>query len=325
MNELGLEAKTTTGRIGEYRMKETSNVISLFEEAVQSYGDQPFLISEDRTYSFVEIDQLSSKLSDGLRHLGVKPGDHVAFCLEGGMEVVVTRLAVQKLGAIVVPINNRLIGPEIEYILRNSESNWVVVHNSFLPHFQQITIPALLERTIVVGEVPPGIKAVSYQEVLAKGSPLAADRTIDPESTAIIVYTSGTTGHPKGAVIRHCNSVASGQYVSHWAGMRRGDILLSSTPMYNSSSLDGYFLASMMNGVPWVLTRRFSPKDVLDKIEQFSVTIYHAAGPLIAMVIAHESFSKRNLSSLRIVNWSNLLPFGFVEQLLKALPTIDMV
>ena len=306
-------------------MRKVNDVISLLQESVQKYTHKPFLIAEDRIYSFLEIEQLSSKLSDGLHHLGVKQGDHLAFFLEGGVEIVVMRLAAQKLGALIIPINNRLIGPEIEYLIRDSEANWVVVQSNFLANFHDVNIPDLSGRMIVVGEVPPGIEAVSYQDLLAKGGTATPVANIDPEDPAMILYTSGTTGRPKGAVIRHCNSIASGQWLSSVVRMRPGDILLSSTPMYNASSLNGYFVASLMMGVPWVLTKRFSPKDVLSKIEQFRVTIYHAAGPMTIMVMNHETFSQRNLSSLRLITWSNNLPLASMEQFRKVLPNTDII
>jgi len=303
---------------------EANEVISLLQDVAQKFGNQPFLIEEGHVYSFAEIEQLTNKLSDGMRHHGIKKGDHVAFCLEGRVETVVVRLAAQKLGALIVPINNRLIGPEIEYILRDSESSWVVVDSCFLPEFQKIHVPGLLERPIVVGEVPPGISAVSYQDLLNRGSPVGHTATIDPDSAAMILYTSGTTGRPKGAVIRHRNSMASAQWIKHVYGIHKGDVVFSSTPLYNASSLNGVFIACMMVRVPFVLARRFSPRDVLNKIEQLRVTVYSASAPMMVMIINHESFSQRNLSSLRLITLSNAARLASMEQLHESLPNTDI-
>ena len=91
-------------------------------------------------------------------------------------------------------------------------------------------------------------------------------------------------------------SCCTTQWLHHAVGMSQGDIMLSSIPMYAASILNGVFIACLMSGVPWVLTKKFSPIDVLDKIDQFNATIYHAAGPMIIMTLNHEDFPQHNLS-----------------------------
>lgn len=299
--------------------------IGLLQQSVQFFGERPFLIDDKCTYSFLETERISARLSRGLSRLGIRQGNRVILYLEGGAEFVFSRLALRKLGAVIIPLNNDLGVPEVQEILGDVEAEWVIVSKRFLPVLQKTTLLGLSGRVIVVGEVPPNFKAENYRWLLEEGGPEVPLLTTDFTSDAVICYTSGTTGCPKGVVYRHGNTLASGRWMAQVIGMQPGDVLLTAIPMYVSSNFNGHFLASLMQGVSIVLLKRFDPEDVLAKIEAHRVTIFHATGNMYVKLLNYKNFSNYNLSPLRMVTWSNILPKALQRQLRIAFPSAEIM
>jgi acyl-CoA synthetase (AMP-forming)/AMP-acid ligase II len=299
--------------------------IGLLQQSVQFFGERPFLIDDKCTYSFLETERISARLSRGLSRLGIRQRDRVILYLEGGAEFAFSRLALRKLGAVIIPLNNDLSVPEIRGILSDVQAEWVIVSRRLLPVLQETAFPGLSGRVIVVGEVPPNFKAESYRRLLEEGGSHVPLLTTDLNSDAVICYTSGTTGRSKGVVYRHRNTLASGIWMAQVTGMQSGDVLLTAIPMYVSSNFNGYFLASLMQGVSVVLLKRFNPKDVLAKIEAHRVTIFHATGNMYVKLLNYKNFSNYNLSSLRMVTWSNILPTILQQQLRMAFPSAKIM
>jgi len=297
--------------------------IGLLQQSVQFFGECPFLIDDKHTYSFLETERISARLSRGLSRLGIKQGSRVILYLDGGAEFVFSRLALRKLGAVIIPLNNDLGIPEIQRIVSDVEADWVIVSRRLLTVLQKTALPGLSGRVIVVGEVPPDFKdfkVESYRRLLEEGGPEVPLLTTDLNSDAVICYTSGTTGCPKGIVYRHRNALAADRWIAKVTGMRPGDVLFTAIPMYVSSNFNGHFLASLMQGVSIVLLKRFDPEDVLMKIEKYRVTIFHATGNMYVKLLNCKNFSNYNLSSLRMVTWSNVLPTALQQQLLFKRP-----
>lgn len=299
--------------------------LGLLKQSVQFFGERPFLIDDKCTYSFLETERISARLSCGLSRLGIRQRDRVILYLEGGAEFVFSRLALRKLGAVIIPLNNDLSVPEIRGILSDVQAEWVIVSRRLLPVLQETAFPGLSGRVIVVGEVPPNFKAESYRRLLEEGGPEVPLLTTDLNSDAVICYTSGTTGRPKGVVYRHRNILASGRWIAQVTGMQPGDVLLTAIPIYVSSNFNGHFLASLMQGVSIVLLKRFDPEDVLAKIETHRVTIFHATGNMYVKLLNCKNFSNYNLSSLRMVTWSNVLPTILQQKLRVAFPSAKIM
>jgi len=302
--------------------------IGLLQQSLQLFGECPFLIDDKHTYSFLETDRISTQLSRGLSRLGIRQGNRIILYLEGGAEFVFSRLALRKLGAVTIPLNTDLGAPEIEKIISNVKADWIIVSKRFLYVLQKTALPGLSGRVIVVGEVPldfKGLKVKNYKQLFEEREPDVPFTTTDLNSDAVICYTSGTTGCPKGIVYRHRNTLAAGRWIAKVTGMRPGDVLLTAIPMYVSSNFNGHFLASLMQGVSIVLLKRFDPEDVLAKIEKYKVTIFHATGNMYVKLLNCKNFTNYNLSSLRMVTWSNVLPTALQLQLRRAFPSAEIM
>jgi len=302
--------------------------IGLLQQSVQFFGERLFLIDDKRTYSFLETERISARLSRGLSRLGIREANRVILYLESGAEFVFSRLALRKLGAVIILLNNDLGVQEIQRIVSDVEAEWVIVSRRLLTVLQRTTLTRLSGRVIVVGELPPDFKdfkVESYGGLLEEGGPEVPFLTTDLNSDAVICYTSGTTGRPKGVVYRHRNTLASGRWVAKVTGMQPGDVLLTAIPMYVSSNFNGHFLASLMQGVGIILLKGFDPEDVLAKMEAHRVTIFHATGDMYVKLLNYKHFSNYNLSCLRTVTWSNILPKALQSKLRMAFPNAEIM
>ncbi len=295
------------------------DTITALKEAVGKLGANPFLIEEKRTRSYRDVDRQSNSLALGLRGLGVGKGDRVALYMNGASEFVVSRFGVQKLGAMIVPLNTRLSPAEIEHILKDCEPKFTIAETALLGSLPE----RWRSRSVTVGSGGGGVGR--YEDLVGEGSDETPGVSVGAEDVAMILYSSGTTGKAKGAVIMHRNSVASGQWIKSATGLNSKDVLLSCIPMYSASSMNGYLIASLLSGTPWVITEKFSPEDVLKKIEEKKVTVLHGTGAQHGLIATHPSYGERNLSSLRLLTWSNILPLEMLKKMQSRLSGIQFI
>ena len=167
-----------------------------------------------RAFTYPETNRRVNKLAHSLLSLGLGKGDKVAVLLENCIEIVEVYLATAKTGLVIVPINFRLLGPEVEYIVTNSDAQALIVHDEFTPCVDAIR-PALTkiepENYIVVGEERAGYR--EYESFVREAPESEPETKVEPEDAWILIYTSGTTGVPKGrrAVPRVAHCVLSHQ------------------------------------------------------------------------------------------------------------------
>ena len=295
------------------------DTITALQEAVGKRGTSPFLIEEKRTLSYRDVDRQSNSLALGLSRLGVGKGDRVALYMNGASEFVISRFGVQKLGAMIIPLNTRLSAAEIEHILADCGPKCLIVEAALLGNVAE----RWRGRCVALGSEKFGLGR--YEDLVGEGSDKNPGVGVRSDDVAMILYTSGTTGKAKGAVILHRNSMASGQWLKNATQISSRDVLLSCIPMYSASSMNGYMIASLLSGTPWVITEKFSPEEVLKKIEEKKITVLHGSGAQHGLIASHPSYAERNLSSLRLLTWSNVLPLEMLKKMRARLSGIEFI
>ena len=250
-----------------------------------------------RTYA--ELDERVTRLAAALAARGVGTGDRVAVLALNGLEVWETYLAGVRLGAIVVPVNFRLVADEIAYVLADSGATALVVDRS------------LAEVAAAARARVPGVTTVlqigeEYEAALAAASPEPVGLAVDEQAPAFIMYTSGTTGRPKGAVLTHHNLLvhAFSQTVSNGVDPRTETVTAPGTPMFHIAGLAGGLPPMLLGGTHVVLrSGGFDPVATLDLIERERVNSLFLVPAMWAAVVAVPGIAERDLSCLRRISW----------------------
>ena len=264
--------------------------------AAKRFGAKTALIVEDRTFSFADLDTLSNRIANGLVSVGVQPGDRVTLYGQNCWEWLVAYYAIVKTGAVANPISSMLTPEEVRYVIVDSGARAVVASIETGGPVLDMLGTANLSCIVMWGEpVPTG--AISFTEWLSPGRDTFAPIQRRPADLGAICYTSGTTGHPKGAMQSQRAVIAAAVGTVLMAARGPNDRVLSALPLahvYGSCVLNG----AMMAGSTLVMIPRFNEVVVLSAIAQHRVTLMDGVPTAYYYLLSHPDFDKSDLSSL---------------------------
>jgi fatty-acyl-CoA synthase/long-chain acyl-CoA synthetase len=248
--------------------------------------------------SYAELDERVTRLARALAGRGVNTGDRVAVLGLNGLEVWEAYLAGVRLGAVVVPVNFRLVADEVAYVLSDSGAVALVVDS------------ALAEVAAKARGQAPGVRTVltiggDYEEALAAAGTEPLDVEVDEDAAAFIMYTSGTTGRPKGAVLTHRNLLMHVfSQVTHLGVDPSDRVAVPGAPLFHIAGLAGGLPPLLLGGTHVILrSGGFDPVATLDLIERERVTNIFLVPAMWAAVVAVPDIASRDLSSLRRISW----------------------
>ncbi|MFJ3898731.1 FadD3 family acyl-CoA ligase [Streptomyces sp. NPDC090083] len=283
------------------------NVIRL---AARRFGDATALIDGDRRWTFRQVEE---RMVDAVRAtlaLGVEPGDRVGLCAPNSAEWIFAALGIHGAGAILVPLNTRFKARELSYILRTSEAA-AVFASPFLGHDYigelreaDPGLPALRKTVSVLG--PRGAAALTWSGFLAAGEgvpPSAAHASIDrltPDHVADVMFTSGTTGHPKGVMLSHGQSLRTYGWMAEEYTFGASDTFLVIPPFFHCFGYKAGWLASLMHGVTVIPMPVFDAGRALDLIARERVSILLGPPTIFHDLVHHPDRRAHDLSSLRV-------------------------
>ena len=254
------------------------------------------------TRTWAEADDRVTRLANALAARGVTAGDRVAVLGLNSAPVIEAMVATLRLGAICVPLNFRLVAPEIAYVLTDSGARVVVADDGFLPAVAQAaTIAAVDVATVGLG--------AGYEELLAAAPPLAPaaaiDVAVDDAAAALVMYTSGTTGRPKGAVLTHRNLLLHAYSNVAHLGVRGDDrVGLSGAPLFHIAGVSGFYI-NLVLAATTVLAPSggFDPTAMIDLLERERVSSCFFVPAQWAAIVAVPGIAERDLSALRRATW----------------------
>ncbi len=272
-------------------------------------GDRIALVEGDRSWSYDELDQRTDRLSQALLRLGLRRGDRVAMLLYNSAALMETLFAAAKLGAIAVPINFRLSPPEVGYILADSGSD-ILVHHGGLADLARRAVAeeGVRVRHRLVDPGPIGAEGwtaelgeLRYEDVLHDGSLRPVGMDVDPRDIHGIMYTSGTTGRPKGAMLTHANAIANAtNNATHGRGLRQGDVTVTAAPMFHIGGLGVHTLPLVFVGGTTVIHAAFLPDRFLATVSEVRATVQFLFPAMWAAITRVEDFDRHDLSSLEM-------------------------
>jgi crotonobetaine/carnitine-CoA ligase len=266
-----------------------TTLTGVLEAQAAELGAKPFLYFEDRTISFEELDCLVNRAANGLAALGVKPGVGVSIMLPNAPEWLFVYFATQKLGAYAVPVNVALKGEGLRHVVDHSDSSILVCHPDYVETVEGVldALPKLSKVVVNATEVPAGWAPpegwLTLDELMAAPDE-SPGAEIDPEAISAIMYTSGTTGAPKGVVNRYKGMNVAGIRVL--GGMLRPDeVPYTCLPLFHANALFLTTVRSLVIGLPMVLSRRFSASRFWDEMRRYGVTTFNGLGAMIPILM----------------------------------------
>ena len=269
----------------------------------------PVAIFHDQQLTYAQLADQANALAHALQEWGVGSGARVAYLGENHPSFLQTFFATTQIGAVFVPLNTRLSPPELNFQLLDSEVHVVVVSEA-LRTTAEAALPGspVTQLVVVEDEFTQGLQGhpvlhgvnVSYLgKVTAEGSTTYVDHRVAQEDPAMVLYTSGTTGRPKGAVLTHGNLIWNSMNVLVDYDIVSTDVALMISPMFHVASLGMGVLPTILKGGTLVLEAGFEPGRVLELIEQYKATMISGVPTTYQMLCEHPNWPSTDISSLK--------------------------
>lgn len=314
----------------------------LIRQSAVKHRDKTALVSLDKTITYAEMDDYSNRLANGLVKMKVKKGERVATMLPNCAQHVIAFHGIIKAGAISVPCNVMMKGEELAYILNDSGAETIICLDLFYPLLQSIVSRTQVKNVITVhlqdfsdesAWVPPLLdrekqtfsNTVDLMDILNQDAPQPPQPEIDPRrDLALILYTAGTTGFPKGVMETHYNMVYNCLSHSHLMGLDEKAVNLQIMPMFHTS---GYFLGLhpvLYRGGTVVLMPMFDPGELLKIIDRYKVNVLFAPPTLYVALVNHPELSRYDLTHFKLATGCGAPVPTALQQKWKELTGVDL-
>lgn len=271
------------------------NVTHHIERAAKFFPEKSAIIFEGRAISYRELNHVVNKLANALKAHGIQQGDRIALYLPNIPEFALCYFASLKIGAIAVSVNPMLKSYELNHILNDSGAILIFTIGELVSNLVLKDYPTLKHVVICEGE-SYGYPTLPRWIENASDEYRATD--MNPEDPAALLYTSGTTGFPKGATLTHGNITSNMWSTVHHCGFGMEDRMILFLPMFHVFGQNFIMNGTVCAGGTLVLHRRFIPDKVLDSIQRDRVTMFFAV-PTIYIHLLNMDLSKYDLSSIR--------------------------
>ncbi|MFC7959061.1 long-chain-fatty-acid--CoA ligase [Rhodococcoides kroppenstedtii] len=293
--------------------------LSMFRGAVHRAPDKTAVLYFDGSMTFAELDTASDGFAAALRERGISDGDRVALFLQNVPQYVISLLGIWKAGATAVAINPMSRERELTYQLTDSGATVLVCLESLYADVARAVVPTTAVSTVFT------TSELEYQHrhdprLFAASSRHRYEDTVDfvdavthhaggdlpthtpaPSDLAVLTYTSGTTGPPKGAMTSHSNVAFNSQVYRDWWAFDERDVVLAIAPLFHITGMIGHIGVAMTAHVPLVLGYRFDPGVVLDLIREHKPTFTVGAITVFTALLNHVGFDRGDFASFRLL------------------------
>lgn len=285
------------------------------DRAVRLYGEKTAVIDEEKRLTYKQLNERVNQLSHGLNDLGVTKGDRIAYLAPNTLEMLEGFYGVFQLGAIMVPLNIRLKPEDYLYILNHSESKLLFVDEELYHLIAPIKDKLETIERIIVQNGQGGDEDFTYDEWLKSYSTIPVDRAeMDENDVCSLLYTSGTTGKPKGVMLTHRNNYLHAMTTMHHLRVSDQDVYLHILPMFhvNGWGTPFYYTA---NGATHICLRKAQPEMIYQKILQHNVTVMHMAPTVLNSLLQYYDQEKPDVpKDIRVVIAGSAPPPAFVKR-----------
>ncbi|MGW7467190.1 FadD3 family acyl-CoA ligase [Streptomyces xantholiticus] len=306
---------------------EWGTIAKLVRSAAQRYGEREAVVDGRTRVSYAQLGERVERAAAACITSGTRKGDRVAIWAPNTLDWIVAALGAVSAGGVLVPLNTRFKGTEAAYVLRRSRARLLFVTGTFLGtsyvaslRRADVELPDLEQVVVLADTAPEDYR--TWKDFLAGGDDVPAAQvreradTVTPSDPSDIVYTSGTTGRPKGAVITHAQTLRCYDLWSELAGLREGDRYLIVNPFFHTFGYKAGIIACLTRGATMVPQPVFNVDTVLANIAAERISVLPGPPTLHQSLLDHPARGRHDLSALRlVVTGAAVVPLRLVERL----------
>lgn len=270
------------------------NSSNLLARNARKYPKNEAVICHGRRVTYQDLDKQVTCFSHALLEKGVKQGDKVLIFMPNVLEFVVSYFAIQRIGAIVVPVNAKFTLQEVEYVAQHAEAKAIVIHEAIFAAVEQL---AGIPLKIKTGQEKVGWH--QYESMLQNASTQTIDCQLQEDEPSTILYTSGTTGKPKGVLFSYRNILTVAQMIAVEMEVKPESRILLMMPLTHSAPLHLFLMAGVLVGSTNVLTPTFTPDLFIDSIEKEKTTHFFGAPVAYLLTAQLPRLHSADLSSMK--------------------------
>lgn len=275
------------------------NLLDFIKERVKQFGNKIFLRQGEVSITYKEFDSLTDQMAAALQALDLKKGDHVAVLFPNSLDTLLSYFAIIKAGGTVIPINPVYTPREMAFIISNSEAKILLAAAAFREKIFGIKDQTpFLSQIIFKEEADPSIFSVLKKWASAPAALKPVD--LSKEDKAIIFYTSGTLGQPKGVILTHGNFSFSGPNIAQAYGLTENDITIAVLPLVHVFAVASPVFGSLSSGGTVVIMERFQAENVLQAIEHYGVTWFPGVPTMFNYLYHAYEKTEVNVKTLRM-------------------------
>lgn len=290
-------------------------------------GAAPALVFDGRTTTFVDLHDQVLRAAAALRGAGVRKGDRVGYLALNTDDYIVLFFAAMRIGAVMVAINWRLVAREIAYILTDAGIRLLVTERQFLDQARAARAAAGIKRIILLDSAFDGVAA--FRNWALGHDPDPCVEEVVPDDIAVQMYTSGTTGFPKGALMTHRNLVETAAKQNlvgeRWAEWTVDDVALVGMPMFHISGT-GWALHALVPGGRVVILARPDIDAIVNAIDAHGITKMFAVPAVLGMILSHPDAAKADFGTLRALLYgASPIPLDVLKRSMRAFRNAEFV
>jgi acyl-CoA synthetase (AMP-forming)/AMP-acid ligase II len=274
-------------------------IYEMLKTSAERLPDKPALICDEEILTYRALQQQVLSLAYYIQKMGIRKGDRVALLFPNCNEMAVAYFACAVLGAVAVPLNNRLTGKDLTYILNDCGARMAVVGYQFFQLFQTIRegLRSLKDLIYAGPARQPG--AIYFRDLLGASEP-PQEPAMSPDDSAVIMYTSGTTGLPKGAVMTHRNVFTNARNCGAALNYRENDTTLIVVPLFHVTGLNSQLVAFLYVGGTCVILKAYKTAEMIRAIARHGITVLFNVPTMYVLMLINETLKETDISSVRI-------------------------
>lgn len=331
MKMFWLDFKDSIGEepIGDVKIKvykeRPKNLNDTLSDSVKKFPKKIALVHGGVYLTYQQLQEQVNQVAANLyHHYGVRKGDRVAMLLMNGIPFVVGVYAALKIGAIAIPLNTKLKSQELEFMITDSEAKVIITNLDWWSNLEPILKTIEVEYIFVTEPNPPK-GTHSFSELTTVAPNLEVQTDLNENDGAFIMYTSGTTGKPKGALITHFNMVHTAINYEKCYGLSASDSTIIAVPIFHITGLAAQLMTFIHLGGKIVLMPKFEALQLLELLEREKITHLIASPTVYVMTLQHPDLGKFDVSHFRVGGFGGApMPSETLKALKEWIPSIEL-